>query len=253
MLIVQSQTLSHQSKHHTPWHQHATGQLFAIRRGMMIVQTERAQWALTPATIGWFPAGLRHCAWTVGETEGCSVQLSQADVLPTGAGVWPADPFLMLLMERVSNIDLTHTQLSRQQHLLAVIADEIRLAPVAPLQLLLPTDRRARQVAEQLLLAPERNQQQAALASHCGLSVRTLRRLFSEQTGLSFSQWRQQARILASMGWLLQGETVSEAAAKCGYDNVSAFIAAFKLRFGMTPGTFRLNNAHESRPEHALR
>jgi len=208
----------------------------------MIVQTEAAQWALTPATIGWFPAGVRHCAWTVGETAGESVHLSAADALPSGAGVWPADPFLMLLMERISRIDPALMERSRQRHLLSVMADEIRQASVAPLYLALPTDRRARQVAEQLLLAPESAVQQAELASRYGLSVRTLSRLFNEQTGLSFSQWRQQARMLASMGWLVRGESVGETAGKCGYDNVSAFIAAFKLRFGITPGAFRLKH-----------
>lgn len=246
MLILQSQKLSHQSKHKTLWHQHATGQLFAIRRGMMIVQTERAQWALTPATIGWFPPGLRHCAWTVGEAEGHSVQLSGADSLPALPGVWPADPFLMLLMERICGIDPAQAEQARQQHLLAVMSDEIRHLPTAPLQLLLPTDRRARQVAEQLLLDPHNKLLQAQLVSRFGLSVRTVSRLFREQTGLSFSQWRQQARILASIGGLLRGESVSDTAGKCGYDNVSAFIAAFKLRFGMTPGEFRLKNARST-------
>lgn len=242
MMIVQSHTLAHQSRHQTQWHQHAGGQLFIIRRGMMMVQTDAAQWALTPATIGWFPPATRHSAWTVGETEGHSVLLSEADLLHPQPGVWSADPFLVLLMERIIECG---PALSRQQHLLAVMKDEIARASAAPLQLLLPTDRRARQVAEQLLTEPHRDIRQAELASHFGLSVRTLSRLFRQQTGLSFSQWRQQARVLAAISALLRGESVSETAGSCGYDNVSAFIAAFKLRFGMTPGEFRLHNARK--------
>lgn len=236
MLIVQKQRLTHQNKHTTAWHQHASGQLFCIQRGMMIVKTEQAQWALTPATVGWFPAQMRHCAWSVGEVEGHSLQLNHDDA-PAFTGVWPADPFMMLLMERITQCDP-----SRQASLLAVMMDEIRVAPGAPLQLTLPQDRRAKRVAELLLSEPHHAANQAQLASLFGLSVRTLSRLFSEQTGLSFSQWRQQAKVLASMGHLLRGVPVSETAERCGYDNVSAFIAAFKLRFGSTPGQFQARN-----------
>lgn len=236
MMIVHSQRLTHHSKHETVWHQHDTGQLFCIRRGMMIVRTEQAQWALTPATVGWFPPHLRHCAWTVGDVDGHSLQLRDTEVVPH-ASVCPADPFLMLLLERI-----TQREPARQLPLLTVMIDEIRHTPAAPLQLTLPEDRRAKQVAGQLLAEPHGTLRQAELASRYGMSVRTLSRLFSEQTGLSFSQWRQQARILSSMALLLRGETVSKTAAQCGYDNVSAFIAAFKLRFGITPGEFRSRN-----------
>lgn len=203
---------------------------------MMIVQTAHVQWALTPATFGWFPAHLPHSAWTVGEVDGISLHID-GSVLPAQAGVWPADPFLLLLMERMA-----HSESKRQQHLLAVVTDEIREAPTAPLQLPLPEDRRAKQVAEYLLLEPGCQLSQAQLASRFGMSIRTLSRLFSQQTGLCFSQWRQQTRVLASMGHLLNGASVSETAAQCGYENVSAFITAFKQRFGMTPGAFRLHN-----------
>ncbi|QHM93268.1 AraC family transcriptional regulator [Kosakonia sacchari] len=236
MLIVQKQRLTHQNKHTTAWHQHASGQLFCIQRGMMIVKTEQAQWALTPATVGWFPAQMRHCAWSVGEVEGHSLQLNHDDA-PAFAGVWPADPFMMLLMERITQCDP-----SRQASLLAVMMEEIRVAPGAPLQLTLPQDRRAKRVAELLLSEPHHAANQVQLAKLFGLSVRTLSRLFSEQTGLSFSQWRQQAKVLASMAHLLRGVSVSETAERCGYDNVSAFIAAFKLRFGSTPGQFQARN-----------
>ncbi|MGY5955299.1 AraC family transcriptional regulator [Kosakonia sp. BK9b] len=236
MLIARSQRLTHQSRHQTVWHQHQTGQLFCMQRGMMMVQTEHVQWALTPASVGWFPAHLPHRAWTVGEVSGISLHIENA-ALPAEAGVWPADPFLLLLMERVAC-----SEGRRQHHLLTVVLDEIRAATAAPLQLQLPEDRRARQVAEFLLLEPHSPLSQRELAFRFGMSARTLSRLFSQQTGLRFSQWRQQARILASLALLLKGESVSNTATQCGYENVSAFIAAFKQRFGITPGEFRIHN-----------
>jgi AraC-like DNA-binding protein len=61
-------------------------------------------------------------------------------------------------------------------------------------------------------------------------------RLFQRETGLSFRGWRQRMRLLSSLGTLEQGRSVTEAALSCGYDSTSAFIAAFKGLFGVTPG-----------------
>ncbi|VDR29560.1 HTH-type transcriptional repressor of iron proteins A [Raoultella terrigena] len=84
-------------------------------------------------------------------------------------------------------------------------------------KLLLPTDRRARNVADQLLAHPDSPLTQAQLAQRWGLSVRSLSRLFREQTGLSFCQWRQQAKVVTSLQWVLAGEPIAEVAARSGY------------------------------------
>jgi AraC-like DNA-binding protein len=73
-------------------------------------------------------------------------------------------------------------------------------------------------------------------AAQLGTSEKTLMRLFQRETGLSFRSWRQRARLLSSLGALETGESVTQAALACGYDSTSAFIAAFKVLFGFTPG-----------------
>lgn len=110
-----------------------------------------------------------------------------------------------------------------------------------PLQLTLPVDRRARNVANQLLKNPACELDQTQLAQQWGLSVRSLSRLFTQQTGLSFSQWRQQAKVVTSLQWVLAGLPVSEVALRSGYSNVRAYIDVFRQRFGKTPG--QLQNA----------
>jgi len=107
--------------------------------------------------------------------------------------------------------------------------------------LTLPVDRRAGNVANQLLKSPACELAQPQLAQQWGLSVRSLSRLFTQQTGLSFSQWRQQAKVVTSLQWVLAGLPVSEVALRSGYSNVSAYIDVFRQRFGKTPG--QLQNA----------
>ncbi|MEQ9511252.1 MAG: helix-turn-helix domain-containing protein, partial [Alloalcanivorax xenomutans] len=72
-----------------------------------------------------------------------------------------------------------------------------------------------------------------------GLSARTLSRRFPQETGLSFQRWRQRARLLRALERLANDIPVTTVALELGYDNVSAFIAAFRDRFGVTPGKWR--------------
>jgi AraC-like DNA-binding protein len=82
-----------------------------------------------------------------------------------------------------------------------------------------------------------------ALARQCGLSVRTLERLFRADTGMRFGLWRQKARLLESVRVLVGGGSVTDAALESGYSSVSAYIAAFKHTFGCTPGAMVTESA----------
>ena len=91
-------------------------------------------------------------------------------------------------------------------------------------------------IARALLNDPASLRSRCDWAAWAGLSPRTLSRRFLQETGISFALWRQQAQVLRSLEGLSRGEAVSEVAGACGYDNVSAYIAAFRRRFGVTPG-----------------
>ena len=64
------------------------------------------------------------------------------------------------------------------------------------------------------------------------MSPRTLRRLMIGETGLSFAQWRQQARLSYALAKLAEGETVLQIAEALGYASPSNFIAMFRKAFG---------------------
>jgi AraC-like DNA-binding protein len=68
-----------------------------------------------------------------------------------------------------------------------------------------------------------------------GASPRTLARLFREETGLSFGQWRQQLRIVEGVARLALDVPVSTIAVELGYQSASAFIPMFRKTLGDTP------------------
>lgn len=80
---------------------------------------------------------------------------------------------------------------------------------------------------------------------------RTLSRRFVSETGFTFTQWRQQARVLRALERLADGVTVTAVALDLGYDNVSAFIDMFRRTLGTTPGQYvnaRAGDARDGAP-----
>jgi AraC-like DNA-binding protein len=55
---------------------------------------------------------------------------------------------------------------------------------------------------------------------------------------MSFTQWRQQVRILEGLRRLAREEPVTTVALDLGYDSPSAFIAMFRKALGRTPGQY---------------
>lgn len=234
--------LEHASHTITPGHRHDEGQLYWLTKGMISLTTPNGQWALTPGCAGWLPPGFQHQSVACGDMQGWSLLLAEdlCAAMPEAPTLVTADPFLMALLARLARRSHAESEASRQR-LIAVLLDEFLQAPKAALQLLLPADKRALNVAHQLLTHPGDKRGQAELAACAGLSVRTLSRLFVNQTGLTFARWRQQARVLRSLEGLAAGLPVAQVAAMYGYDNTSAYIAVFRQRFGVTPGIYFLS------------
>jgi AraC-like DNA-binding protein len=57
--------------------------------------------------------------------------------------------------------------------------------------------------------------------------------------GMSYPQWRAQARALHAMILLAQGQSLTDTASLCGWSTTSAFIDSFRRALGQTPGAYR--------------
>ena len=89
-------------------------------------------------------------------------------------------------------------------------------------------------------MRPElRNLSNEAWASRLNMTARTLSRLVSRETGLSFAKWRLHMVLLASLNDLNDGRSVESTSFNAGFETPSAYIEAFKKIFGKTPGNFR--------------
>jgi AraC-like DNA-binding protein/quercetin dioxygenase-like cupin family protein len=220
-------------------HKHASHQLLFASSGAMTVTGDRTSWMIPPGRAVLIPAGVPHSIRMWGDVAMRSLYFPVDAPAPVFAGacrVISVGPLLRELILRVAEIAALDSRVESEARLMNVLMDEIAMAQVEPLLLPLPSDARAIAVAECVLKNPADDATADDLARRCGLSTRTLERLFSAETGMRFGLWRQKARLLESVRVLAEGRPVTDAALESGYSSVSAYISAFKQTFGCTPG-----------------
>jgi AraC-like DNA-binding protein len=132
---------------------------------------------------------------------------------------------------------LTPAERQREQHLSALVCDELARAAAVKLGVDLPRDKRLRHLCEAVLADPTRHETLADWAQDTGASPRTVARLFRSELGSTFTQWRQQV-ILAKAVSLAAGRMpMGQIAAELGY-SPSAFSAMVRKSVGQPPGRF---------------
>jgi AraC-like DNA-binding protein len=222
------------------WHEHARGQLVYAVRGVMMVAAEGGQWVVPPTRAIWMPAGVAHLVRCVGV-----VHMRSLYILPDAAPQLPArpqavgvSPLLRELIQSAVGIEPPYTPDSRDGRLMRLLLDELYALPVLPLHLPQPADERLRRICARIADQPDDVSTLADWAVALGIDVKTIQRLFARETGMTFGQWRQQARLLHGMERLALGDKVVDVALALGYDSPSAFAAMFKRQFGEPPSAF---------------
>ncbi|WP_346352168.1 AraC family transcriptional regulator [Oceanimonas sp. AH20CE76] len=119
-----------------------------------------------------------------------------------------------------------------------MLLEQLDALPQAPLDLPEPKDCRAVRLAQWLKEHPEDRTPLTVLAPKFGGSVKTLERLFTAETGMSFGGWRIRLRMMMALEQLAHGESVANVAHAVGYESPSSFIAAFRSAFGTTPSRY---------------
>lgn len=220
-------------------HRHARGQLLGARRGLLTVEAADHHWVVPATHAVWIPPDCVHGLRSHGPFHGWSVY-----VVAPACVVLPGQPCIIatsgLLREAVDRAATwSEGPLDqRQERIAQLIVDEVAALPAEPFGLPLPLDPRLRRISQALADDLADNRSLTEWAQWVGLSARTLARRFVDETGFSFSQWRQRARLLRALELLAADVPVTTIALELGYDNVSAFIAMFRRTFGVTPGRY---------------
>jgi AraC-like DNA-binding protein len=136
------------------------------------------------------------------------------------------------------------TLTTEQKHIFAVIIDEIRRTPQEALYLPMPKDPRLERITQAILDDPGSLRTIDQWAAIGAMSTRTLRRLMRSETGMGFSEWRQQAQLTHALEKLARGSSVTDVAYTLGYASPSNFIAMFRRTFGDSPSHYFSSRLH---------
>lgn len=223
-------------------HQHRWGQLVFAASGVMRVITDTAAWFIPSTRAVWLPAGIRHSIRMQGEVSLRTLYIrpSRATPLPGQPAVLEVVPLLRELILHVVGIGMLTPEQPQHDRLAGLLVDLLCQARSEDLMLPLPQSRRAAKLAEILLCAPGDERDLPALSNEAGASLRTLQRLFPQETGLTIEAWRQKARMIHAVTMLSTGASVAQTALDCGYLSLAAFSSAFRRQFGASPGRYRL-------------
>jgi AraC family transcriptional regulator of arabinose operon len=220
-------------------HWHEAGQLVFAVRGIMELQGAQGFWVLSPQQGLWVPAGVPHSLRARGAVSLRTLYVHQ-DVqgLPEVTQSLMVTPLLRELLLRARPIDEDTPADSHDALLMTLLLAEVRRARDLPLRLAMPAEPRLQKLCAAVLARPGDERSLEAWGQAVGASVRTLARLFRSELGCTFQHWRQQARMLAALPRLEQGEPVGHVAAELGYASPAAFAKAFRRLMGCAPSAF---------------
>jgi AraC-like DNA-binding protein len=201
------------------------------------VHTAAGDWVVPPTRAVWVPAGVEHGIEMAGTVLVQTLYLATATagLLPQQCSAVNVSPLLRELILHTIALGTLDANVPAQMRLIGFLVDQLSALPTIPLQLPLPSDERARRAAAWMRTHPDDPCLIKHMAKRVSVSARTLERLFRQETGMTFGQWRQQLRLLHALQLLASGRPVTAVALDVGYDSVSAFIAMFKRALGTTP------------------
>lgn len=250
-LPVQAMAVDYASGHITRRHQHPHAQLIHAVRGVMLVATDAGQWLVPPTRGIWMPANTDHWIRMIGEVHMRTAYIRPDALdarfwpgttaprpLPQQPGVLGISPLLRELIMAAIALPQAYAADSRAGRLVRLLLDELLELPTLPLSLPRPQDARLQRICETLSQSPDDASTLGDWAERLHLDPKTIQRLFARDTGMSFGQWRQQARLLTALERLAQGEKVLNVALELGYSSPSAFATMFRKQFGVPPGGF---------------
>jgi AraC-like DNA-binding protein len=222
------------------WHAHDAAQLFHVVSGSIAIDTENGTFFVPPERAVWLPPRVSHQTRYLTDTEirYIYVQYGAAQDLPQTAHVLQVTTLLRALILEFMSFPRAETADGPAGRIAAVILDQLKMLPAAPLQLPMPRELRLRELCDAVTRCPANIPALGDAAAQCAMSTRSFERRMKAETGMNYRTWCRQVKLFRALELLAGGRSVSDVSHKLGYEGPSAFVASFKKAFGVTPGRY---------------
>lgn len=220
-----------------PPHSHVRAQLVYAISGVILLSTGDTSYVTPPQRAIWVPAGVTHEVRCRGRVQLRTLYIANdgAPDLPTRCNVIGVTSLLRELILEACRLPVEYALGGRDERIMALILDEIRLAQHIPLSVPMPANDRLKRVCRAILADSGGRKTLDEWASDAAMGRRTFTRTFRRETGISFATWRQNVRLLDALSRLAEGHSITETALDVGYSSPSAFTAMFHRAFGVAP------------------
>ena len=225
-------------------HMHREAQLVYAAKGTMQVTTPKGRWLVPPDRAVWVPARLEHSIDVLADIQMRTLYFDltwleredRSDSLDAEFVVRVS----RLLHESILALFDGRNDPDRTAALVKLAMLELHQAEDSATFIPLPHEPRCRRAADIVLSDPTAAHEIETLARTVGTSARTLSRLFSSETQLSFKSWCQRARIASAIEKLSVDANISvkQLASDVGYASFPAFSHAFRQVTGKNPTEF---------------
>ncbi|MDB5634409.1 MAG: transcriptional regulator [Tardiphaga sp.] len=225
-------------------HAHREAQLVFATEGTMQVTTPKGRWLVPPDRAVWVPAQLPHAIDVLADIEMRTLYFDVAWLKRDTRNKNLETEFVVrvsqLLHQAILALFDGRNDSVRSDLLIRLAMLELHQAEDPTTFIPLPHEPRCRRAADIVLADPTGLHEIETLARSVGTSARTLSRLFSAETQLSFKSWCQRARIASAIERLSMDRNISvkQLAADLGYASFSAFSHAFRQVTGKSPTQF---------------
>lgn len=218
---------------------HTMGVLKLPLSGAMLVSSTQGHWVVGTGSVLWVAPYTAYKARMLGKVRLRSLYLNSAcsDQLPKHS--------CMLRVTSLTRELLSETAMAagptpdrRSRLLVEALLEELRHNGGGEPDLPAPRDPRLVRICTHIQQHLDDTKTLQEWAKELGCDPRTLYRLFVQELGMPFVQWRQVIRLRTAMDWLKGGKPVLDVAFDLGYQNQSAFTTMFRRNLGMAPSEF---------------
>jgi len=222
-----------------PLHRHRRAQLLYGATGVMQVSTADGNWVVPPQRAVWIPPGVDHEVLMLGvSTRSLYIEPAAVTAMDTRCQVISVSPLMRQLLMEAVELAPDYDEAGRDGALIHLLLHELLRSAHLPLHLPLPKDPRLLSLCQAFLEHPDAHASPVEWAALLHISLRSFNRLFSRQTALSFSQWRQQACVMSALARLAEGDSVTRIALDLGYESPAAFSTMFRRVLGHAPSAW---------------
>ncbi len=222
-----------------PMHQHRRGQLLTTSKGVVRCETVDGSWNVAPVSALWIPGRRPHRSIVSSGGTLTFLYFAEGIVrLPATSCFISLSPLVREMVKHLAGANPHYAIESPEEKIATALAAMLEDMHVTVPFIPMPLNPKLRRISDELLKDPGDRRTAAQWATSIGMSEKSLRRLISSESGISFLQWRQQFRLMEAIRGLRDGTSVRDVANQTGYDSITAISTMFKNAMGVSPGLF---------------